>query len=178
MIKDPFVRDYLERNQITPLIIDEDRPWGGFVVIEETAKYDKKLLWVNPGQFLSLQFHGINGSQGHNEEWTMLTDAVVVWGEKQLQSASEVEVKHELENLRVEFTPKETILSIPAGTMHAMVNPLAQVVYWLETRTSVSDNSSARDRELDIRRIYDNAHRDGLPSYPQKLVDIITKVSD
>jgi mannose-6-phosphate isomerase len=36
---------------------EESRPWGGFLVLEDTPAYKVKRIWVHPGQRLSYQKH-------------------------------------------------------------------------------------------------------------------------
>jgi len=35
----------------------EQRPWGGFIILEEQPTHKVKRIWVNPGHRLSYQKH-------------------------------------------------------------------------------------------------------------------------
>jgi len=67
-MKNKFVEDYLTEHHLQVISMDEEKPWGAYYVIEETPEYDKKILWIKPHQFLSLQYHGNTTHLGHREE--------------------------------------------------------------------------------------------------------------
>ncbi len=131
------------------------KPWGSYEVFEVGSTYDKKILKVNPGFFLSLQFHGTTQHPGHSEQWVALTDIVVVKG-------------FELDKLEIKKYQKNDTIKIAAGEYHALVNPFSFEIAVEETRTSPIVES-AEDREKNITRIYDQTHRYGLPDFPEEL---------
>ena len=56
----------------------ESRPWGSFTVIDEGAGYKVKIISVNSGHKLSLQYH-----QHRSEHWTVVKgEATVTVGQE------------------------------------------------------------------------------------------------
>jgi mannose-6-phosphate isomerase len=87
----------------------DERPWGRYEVLEESAGYKVKRLEVNPGARLSLQRHSRRG-----EHWVVVSGiADVVCGDRELQLR---EGEH---------------IHIPPGTNHRLgnssANPLALI---------------------------------------------------
>ena len=79
----------------------QERPWGGFEVLEEAAEYKVKRLVVEPGHRLSLQRH-----RHRAEYWVVVagTPRVVV-------SRRSVRLK-----------PRRTVM-VPRGAWHRIENP-------------------------------------------------------
>ncbi len=48
-------------------ILSEERPWGGFLVLEEQPTHKVKRIWVNPGHRLSYQTHRLR-----SEHWVIV----------------------------------------------------------------------------------------------------------
>lgn len=48
-------------------LIEEIRPWGGFVVLDDQPTYKVKRMWVNPGHRLSYQKHRLR-----SEHWMIV----------------------------------------------------------------------------------------------------------
>lgn len=161
-LKNPFVRDYVNSKKLTVESADEDRKWGGFYILASGPNYDVKILWVKPGELLSLQSHGSAESPGHHEVWTALTNVRVIRGR----------TKDELEIL--DRTPGG-IITIAGGLLHSLANPFAEDdIYVYEVRVS-SMEETAEVREACIQRIYDQYERDGTPKYPPEVLDAILK---
>jgi len=138
------------------------KPWGSYEVLSKGSNFDNKILKVNPGFNLSLQFHGSPTHPGHSEQWVCLTDIVVVKGLN-------------LDNLTVKKYKTGEIVNIASGELHALCNPFKFPIEVEETRTSpVSE--SPEDREENIVRLYDQFHRDNLPDFPDQLKQKIQAV--
>lgn len=161
-LKNPFVRDYVNSKKLTVESVDEERKWGGFYILASGPNYDVKILWVKPGELLSLQSHGSAESPGHHEVWTALTNVRVIRGRR----------KDELEIL--DRTPGG-IVTIAGGLLHSLANPFTEDdIYVYEVRVSTMEET-AEVREACIQRIYDQYERDGTPKYPPELRDAILK---
>lgn len=166
--KNNFINNYIQQHNLNIISYNEEKPWGGYYVYEETPEYDKKILWVKPGNYLSLQFHGTPTHPGHSEIATALSNFKIVLGTKSVVGLSEEEMQQELRNLKViGLKPGESI-DIPAGFLHAYVNPFEEDMYILETRTSQIAETSA-EREANIVRVYDQTRRDNLPDWPAEM---------
>jgi mannose-6-phosphate isomerase-like protein (cupin superfamily) len=169
-----FINDYIEKNNLTIIEHDENRPWGGYYIYDAGKNYDKKIFFIKPGQFLSLQYHGTPEQPGHNEEWTAITEIKVVLGNKNVVGISKEELAEELQNLNVlKVAPGEKI-RIPAGYLHALVNPYPHNIHFAETRMSQQDEPSS-EREGNIVRIYDQSQRDNCPKWPEGLLEKIRR---
>jgi mannose-6-phosphate isomerase-like protein (cupin superfamily) len=173
--KNRFVNEYITKNKLKIISFDEDRPWGGFYVYESGADYDKKILWVKPAQFLSLQYHGTQNHPEHSEEWIPLTKIKIVLGNLNISDKPE-KLSKDLQNLRVLELQENESIKIPQGFLHALVNPFKDDIYLLETRRSPVEESS-EDREANITRIYDQTQRDGTPPWPEELVKEIKSLA-
>ncbi len=79
---------------------DDERPWGGYRVLRETAAYKVKEIMVAPGCRLSLQRH-----QRRSENWVFVRGTGVV-----TRDAEEIDV-----------APGATV-EIPVGTAHRVHN--------------------------------------------------------
>lgn len=77
-MKNKFVQDYIQKHTLPVLQFDEEKPWGAYYVTHETGEFDEKILWVKPGEFLSLQYHGSPSHPGHHEKGVALTDMALV----------------------------------------------------------------------------------------------------
>ncbi len=82
-------------------VLSEERPWGGFLVLEEQPTHKVKRIWVNPGQRLSYQKH-----QLRSEHWVIiLGDAKVTVNGKEfsLKAGDSIDIPlgsaHRIENI-------------------------------------------------------------------------------
>jgi mannose-6-phosphate isomerase-like protein (cupin superfamily) len=170
-----FITNYVRQNNLTIIECDENRPWGGYYIYETGPNYDKKIFFIKPGQYLSLQFHGTPEQPGHNEEWTAITEIKVVLGNKSVVGISNEEFQEELQNLNIlKIAPGEKV-RIPAGYLHALVNPYEHNIHFAETRMSQQDEPSG-ERESNITRVYDQSGRDGCPKWPEDLTHKIRQI--
>jgi len=168
-MKNTFVEKYIADNKLSILQCDEEKPWWAYYVIEETAEYDKKILWIKPHQFLSLQYHGNPSHLWHREEGEWLTDMALVLGKTDVSLLS-VEAIYELipQDLEILTLNKWEQFHTPAGVLHAYINPFDHDIYLLETRISQTPEQ-ASDREKNIIRIYDTTMRWGTQDWPEWL---------
>lgn len=175
-MKNAFVEKYIQDNGLTVIQCDEEKPWGAYYVIEETPKYDKKILWLKPHALLSLQYHGTPSHPGHAEEGEWLTEmALVLWKEDMAHLALENIYEKIPTDVEIIKLGKWEKFSTPAGVLHAYINPFDHDVYLLETRISqISEQAS--NREKNITRIYDTTMREGTPDWPQWLRDKIAEL--
>jgi mannose-6-phosphate isomerase len=81
--------------------LDDRRPWGGYVILDEAADHKVKRIAVLPGQRLSLQRHRRRG-----EHW------YVVRGEALVERDGE----------QFRLAPGEAV-DIPLGAWHRVSNP-------------------------------------------------------
>lgn len=82
-------------------LVHETRPWGSFTVIHTGDRYQVKLISVEPGEQLSLQYH-----QRRSEYWVVATGrAVIVIGDEER-----------------EIGEKQGAF-VPQGTRHRISNP-------------------------------------------------------
>ncbi len=168
-MKNKFVQDYLQQHALTVLQFDEEKPWGAYYVTHETEEFDDKILWVKPGEFLSLQYHGNSTHPGHHEKGIALTDmALVVWKTDVSQFTLDEIYEKYVQELEVIFVPQGHEFSTPAGFLHAYINPFDHDVYLTEVRTSQIPEK-ASDREKNIVRMYDTTMRNGTPDWPEWL---------
>lgn len=173
-ISNTFVKGYAERNRLTITSFDETKPWGGYYIYEIGPNYDKKIIWVKAGQYLSLQYHGSRLQPGHEEEWKALTNIKVVLGNINIAENPD-KLDEDLGSLRILEILKDDSVHIPQGFLHALVNPYQDDIYLLETRTSTFDEAPEA-REKNITRIYDQTQRDGLPKWPLYLIEQINEL--
>lgn len=169
LMKNAFVEKYIQDKHLQVLQSDEEKPWGGYYVIEETSEYDKKILWIKPGEFLSLQYHGNLDHPGHSEQGIALNDMAIVLGKTDVSgcTADEIYEKY-VQELEVIFIPAGGEFHTPRGFLHAYINPFDHDVYLTEVRTSqIIENASAR--ENNIIRVYDTSMRYNKPDWPQWL---------
>lgn len=90
--------DVPDREKVQQLIFEEQRPWGKFRSYPHHLASSLKIITVNPGGMLSLQYH-----RRRNEYWIILDDGLeITLGEKSWQPQ-----------------PGEEIF-IPAGTPHRL----------------------------------------------------------
>lgn len=90
----------------------EERPWGGFEVLRDTARFKSKLLRIDSGQRLSYQSH-----RHRREHW------VIVSGRPEITLDGEVRT-HE---------PGEAVF-IPTGAKHRIANPGTEPVEIVEVQ--------------------------------------------
>jgi mannose-1-phosphate guanylyltransferase/mannose-6-phosphate isomerase len=107
------------------------RPWGGYKVIDEGEGYKTKMLFVNPGQRLSLQKH-----EHRDEIWTIVEGKGIV-----TLNEEELEVK------------KGKTVKIPAGVIHRAENTGTEKLKILELATGYKIS------EDDIIRLEDDYNR-------------------
>jgi|GEM_PF-2970448 len=165
----PEISPYLEKNNLEVIDSNETKPWGAYYILNSSPEFDTKILLVKPHNALSLQFHGTPEHPGHNEEWTAITPFRIVLSKETAVGKSPEQISEIIKNLQViSLQPGEQI-KIPAGFMHALVNPFADKNIMLrETRTSQVAEASAA-REENIVRVFDQTHRDNLPDFPADL---------
>jgi mannose-6-phosphate isomerase-like protein (cupin superfamily) len=91
---------------------NEERPWGGFKILDEGHNYKVKKLYVKPGKRLSLQKH-----HHRCEHWTVIQGTA-----------------------KVRIDDKETILSVNESTyieknqLHRLENIGQDLLYIIETQ--------------------------------------------
>ncbi len=110
----------------------ETRPWGKWSVLNEGPAYKVKLLEVNPGHRLSLQYH-----QHRAEHW------LVVSGKARVVVANQV---HELGVLQAAVIPERTI--------HRIENPMSEMLRIIEVQLG------NKLLEEDIVRLEDDYERE------------------
>lgn len=155
-ITNVFVREYAKSRKLNVESFDEARDWGGFYILASGMNYDVKILWVKPGELLSLQCHGTLESPGHDEVWTALTNVRVIRGAS-------------VESLEIIDRVPGSIVTIDGGVMHCLANPFAEDdVYVSEVRIS-SGAETPQQREQRIVRVYDKYERADTPPYPPRL---------
>ncbi len=157
------INRYLENNKLN-IINCNKRSWGEWCLIDNShMEYDKKILRVNPGMLLSLQYHGRDGRDGHLEIWEAFTKIRAIIGRESVVGKSDLK----LDDLLVLDINTGGSLIIGPGFVHGLGNPFSSDIYVIETRESQIVESST-DRELNITRIYDQADR--APPFPPHLV--------
>ena len=118
----------------------EERPWGGFEVLEEGPGYKVKRLVVEPGHSLSLQRHLLRA-----EHW------VVVEG------APRVRIGKATRRLRVRGA-----VDVPRGAWHRIENPGRRPVILIE----VQHGSYLGEDDI-IRRLDNYGRAGGTPTRPR-----------
>ena len=88
----------------------DERPWGSFTVLDETADYKVKRIEVLPGKRLSYQKHARRA-----EHWMVVhgTGKVTLDGSDRLVPAGET-------------------VDVPIGTAHRVENPGDQILVFIE----------------------------------------------
>lgn len=167
------VTDYLNRNQLKVISFDDNRPWGGWYLINidqsPNSNFDKKILRVVPNTVLSLQFHGTESHPGHLEIWEACTHIRAIISKESVVSKTSGELCVILENLIfVDVNPGGTLIIGP-GYIHALANLYKEDIYVIETRQS-QIVETCDQRENNIVRIYDQTNRNNTPSYPDELI--------
>lgn len=107
-----------------------NRPWGGFKVLFQTDNTWVKVLYVEPGQSLSLQYH-----TARIEHWIPQDDGLTA----------------EIGGTKVELSSGD-IYTIGLEVTHRISNPSNKVVSLIEVATG-------EPREDDIVRLEDNYGR-------------------
>lgn len=107
------------------------RPWGGYKVLDEGEGYKTKILFIEPGQRLSLQKH-----KYREEIWT------VVKGKGKIT----------LDDENIKVTPGQTV-KIPSGALHRAENTGNKELKILELATG------EKILEDDIQRLEDDYDR-------------------
>lgn len=114
-----------------PDYVPEQRPWGHYLILEDTSDHKVKRIVVHPGKRLSLQRH-----QHRSEHWYLLRgQASVVIGDKLIQ-----------------FLPGQSI-NIPQGMKHRMANTGTDDLSFIEIQTG------SYFGEDDIERLEDDFGR-------------------
>ncbi len=107
------MKENLNRDEIIKLIFEEQRPWGKFRIYPHHLASSLKIITVNPGQMLSLQYH-----RRRSEFWVVLDPGLEMTLGEQVWETS----------------PGEEIF-IPAGTPHRLKNvgqaPARVMELWL-----------------------------------------------
>lgn len=109
----------------------EQRPWGGFIILEEQPSHKVKRIWVNPGHRLSYQKHSFR-----SEHW------IVVTGE------AKVTIDGKDYNLKTGDS-----IDIPIGTAHRIENICGEVLNFIEIQRG------EKFSEDDVIRIEDDYGR-------------------
>lgn len=93
-------------------MLNEQRPWGGYVVLDEAADFKLKRITVKPGKRLSYQFH-----DRRSEHWFVVrgTAAVTLDGE-------------------ILEVPAGTAIDIPRGAAHRVANETADDLVLIEVQ--------------------------------------------
>jgi len=107
------------------------RPWGSYTILRESENYWVKLITVNPGQKLSLQYHN-----NRSEKWT------VIFGRG-----------YACINGKEKYVKQESTLQIKKGIQHRMSNSGNVPLLFIEI--AFGDELS----EQDIIRIQDDYGR-------------------
>jgi mannose-6-phosphate isomerase len=90
----------------------DERPWGGYVVLDEGVGYKVKRIHVKPGHRLSLQMH-----QNRSEHWVVVAgEAIATLGDKE-----------------VRLRANERAL-VPAKTKHRVANPGTSLLVFIEVQ--------------------------------------------
>lgn len=171
MFKNQFINNYIKEHNLNIIGFDEDKPWGGYYIYESNSKQDKKILWIKPENFLSLQYHGSKEHPGHSEEFTALTEMKVVMGNKDVAMNPGL-LDEDLKNLNIISLKAGETKVTPAGFLHAYVNPYEHDIFLLETRISTIEEDE-NIREVNIVRIYDQTLRPGTTQWPEDLIQRI-----
>ena len=109
----------------------EERPWGSWTLLYEAEGIKVKLIEVNPGHRLSLQYH-----HHRSEHWTCIA------GRASAQIGDAV----------VEMDPRSSV-EIPLGMLHRLSNLGSEPVQIVEVQRG------RILREDDIVRVSDDYHR-------------------
>ncbi len=93
-------------------ILSEERPWGGFIVLEERVTHKVKRIWVHPGHRLSYQKHRFR-----NEHWLIV----------------EGEAKVILDGKEISLKPGGSV-DIPIGVAHRIENIGSGILTFIEVQ--------------------------------------------
>lgn len=93
-------------------ILSEERPWGGFLVLEERPTHKVKRIWVHPGHRLSYQKHRFR-----NEHWLVI----------------EGEAKVVLDGREISLRPGDSV-DIPIGAAHRIENTGSGILTFIEVQ--------------------------------------------
>jgi len=110
----------------------ETRPWGKWMILNEGPSYKVKLIEVNPGHRLSLQYH-----HHRTEHW------LVVSGKARIVVANQVQELGVLQS---------TV--IPERTVHRIENPMSEILRVIEVQLG------SKLLEEDIVRLEDDYERE------------------
>lgn len=122
----------MKESKISDLI--EQRPWGGFIILEEKPTHKVKRIWVNPGHRLSYQKHSFR-----SEHW------IVVTGEAKVTLDAK------------EYNLKEgDSIDIPTGSAHRIENISSEILNFIEVQRG------EKFSEDDVIRIEDDYGRANL----------------
>lgn len=124
----------------------EERPWGGFFILEKGEGYQVKLLIVKPGHRLSLQSHDFR-----KENWTVLQGIASVT----------------LDDMELVLKPADTLF-INKGMIHRLANEGAADLLVLEAQ------HGRRLEEGDITRWEDDYGRQSRSGSPEEDKDVDT----
>jgi mannose-6-phosphate isomerase-like protein (cupin superfamily) len=90
----------------------EQRPWGGFIILEEQPTHKVKRIWVNPGHRLSYQKHRFR-----SEHWIIITgDAKVTLDGNEI------------------FLNAGDSIDIPIGSAHRIENIGKEILNFIEVQ--------------------------------------------
>jgi len=166
--KNDFIVNYINNNKLT--VQDwNNRPWGAWYLIDLNSMSDKKVIRVSPGTLLSLQYHGSLKHLGHEESWIACTHIRAILSKRSVIEIDNKDFEETLNNLIVVDIQSGGTLNIRAGVIHALANPFNEDIYVIETRKSQMPET-AKSREDNITRIYDQTNRNGILSFPLDLI--------
>ena len=103
----------MEEFELLPPGYVEERPWGKFIVLEDTRTHKVKRLILKPGKRLSYQRH-----QKRTEHWVILSGRAIVI----------------LDDVSTEHQPGDTI-HVPVGAKHRLINAHPEEdLIWIEVQ--------------------------------------------
>lgn len=109
----------------------EERPWGGYSILEENDSVVVKLLRVNPGCQLSLQKHALR-----SETWFAMTDGLLA----------------RIDGETIEMEQRKSV-EVGVNVIHRLINPTAEIGYVIEVIRGEYQESDIVRLEDDFGRI-------------------------
>jgi len=108
-----------------------NRPWGNYIILDETSYYKVKLITINPKQRLSYQYHN-----KRSENWVILKGSLTVI----------------LDSKEILLNERQTIF-IPQKAKHRAWNKTEDLIQFIEIQTGTYFG------EDDIVRLHDDYKR-------------------
>jgi mannose-6-phosphate isomerase-like protein (cupin superfamily) len=97
-------------------MIQEERPWGSYTVLQTDSKYQVKRLLVNPGMRLSLQSHKFR-----SEHWFIVSGAGLI----------------QLDDKYIDVEQGDSV-DVPIGAKHRIACTSDQPLIFIEVQTGIS----------------------------------------